>query len=122
MPRDYREVIAALRRKAADPSVTKPEREALTAKADELAEKYGIRENIRPFVSDVRPFVSDVRYYSPVEREEFIRTFFGDPRPNHTVVFPSRGGKTTFNIWLSDLDEDPQQNGWWDHDWLDTED
>lgn len=95
--RNIRHVIDALKRKAVDPGVTKEESLALMQKVKELEEKY-----------DIKTTDEKVRKMS---HEDFIRTFFVEPRSAHFTVFPVRSGQAFIFSWLANMtQEDPQKN------------
>lgn len=121
MERNWPATIAALRRKAADPVVGEKEREALTAKADKLAEKYNVVESNRTIENGYVP-----------TWDEFVTSFFNDvyrsQTTEHVTFFGgSARGKSHFTDewlktqagshfvfydgWYSDIDEDTSQNG-----------
>lgn len=117
--RDPRETIDALRRKAADSSVSPEEREALLAKAIELENRHGIDPPKPP--PETHPYISSK--VQPMSWEEFVRRFHSTPSGLRIIYIPQERGKTFYQAdiasWLSSLDEDPEQNEW-GSGWQDT--
>lgn len=111
MERNYPQIIAALRRKANDPGTTPEERDALNAKASELAVKYGVVESNRDAANGEVP-----------TWEELVRKVKRPPATDYVGVQYTRWETiygmhvrvthiTTWANWLGSLDEEPLDNG-----------
>ena len=104
--RDYTQVIAALRRKANDPSVTSEEREALNAKATELATKYNIIESNRNSYNGQVPTFDEFMEYFKQSRSYTRTDRFASPTA-HFITFTI----AEWDQWIATLDEKPEDNG-----------
>jgi hypothetical protein len=118
MERDYAAIIAALREKASR-SEFPEEKAALTAKANELAEKY--KAEAKPS-NDNDPWNTDswIRTNYRMSRDEFVAEFFATkpPQSNFLIVVTGEDQKWR-RSYLWPKDGSPIMNP--DHSWQDTE-
>lgn len=103
--------IINLLQKKADRTDNADEKAAIRDKIAELRVKYKVGTDPWLITSPGSIFVHSP---SSMSREEFVRSFFGDPQPNHVTYFPSARGKTYFATWIADMDPSPTANeeGW----------
>jgi hypothetical protein len=118
MTRDYAAIIAALRAKAKATEFD-AERDALNAKADELAKEHNITED-KPSPLNIDD--DWVQQYYRMSRDDFIRDFFGAPifrAPGQFVIVITGEDQRWRRSYLWPPDGSPLPNP--DHSWEDTE-
>jgi hypothetical protein len=116
MARDYAAIIAALREKA-ERSEFPDEREALTAKADELEEKYKVTKP----APDRDPWNTDswIRDNYHMSREQFVYTFYPPSPPSSFLIVVTGEDQKWRRSYLWPQDGSPMMNPF--HPWDDTD-
>lgn len=124
MARDYAAIIAALRAKA-EATEFEAEREALNAKADELAKEHNITED-KPSPFDINDWVYQNYRMS---QEDFVNAFFRPSPQAHPAYY--RPPESQFLIVVTGEDQKWRRSYLWpkdgspmmnpDHSWQDTD-